>query len=157
MPIGRKRSFPRGVRPPLAVLKPPKAAVGEPVNVLRELSSRSRAVSSFSRSCLFWRFFFFFVVFARFSLSPSSIDTFVKRRINATKFTAIPCNVRGESTVKVFCRTWVVHPGCCDAVARWSSPFGETRAGHNYPLRHLVNNYLGRLATEISVRVRGRI
>lgn len=156
MPIGRKRSFPREVRPPVAVLKPPKAAVGEPVNVLRELSSRSRAVSSFSPSCLFWRFFLF-RCFACFSLSPSSIDTFVKRHINATKFTAIPRNVRGESTVKVFCRTWIVHPGCCDAVASWSSPFGETRAGHNYPLRHLVNNYLGRLATEISVCVQGRI
>lgn len=127
MPIARKRSF-SGVRPPRGTLEPPAAAVvGEPVNMLRELSSRSRAVPSFSRSCLFW--FSFFRRFARFSLSTFSIDTFVKRRINATKFTAIPRNVRGESTVKVFCRTWIVHPGRWDAVARWSSPFGETRAG----------------------------
>lgn len=50
--------------------------------------------------------------------------------------------------------SYILDAGTRSLVGR--GPSGK-HARDNYPLRHLVNNYLGRLAAEISVRVRGGI
>lgn len=144
MPIARKQSF-QEVRPPPTTLEPPKA--GELVNVCENFPH-----TPYSLVSLLVHFF----VVLRASPCLLSIDTFVKRRINATKFTAIPCNVRarGESAAKVIRRTWIVYPRSWKKRSR--CPLGKY-ARDNYTLRHLVNNYLCRLATKISVCARDGI
>lgn len=143
MPIARKRSFQGGEA---TTLEPPKA--GELVNVCENFSHAPYSLVSLLVP--------FFVVL-RASPCLLSIDTFVKRRINATKFTAIPYNVRAreESAAKMFHRTWIVYPRSWKkgSFVLRRCPSGK-HARDNYTLCHLVNNYLCHLVAEFSLCTR---
>lgn len=99
--LSRESETCRGWGRPPTTLEPPKAR--ELVNVCENFPHVLYSLVSLLVP--------FFVVL-RASPCLLSIDTFVKRRINATKLMAILCNVRAreESAAKVFRRTWIVYP-----------------------------------------------